>query len=609
MFDTFKKIYALLDPVERKKSMGLLFLIAIMGLFETLGAASIMPFIAVLSDPTIIERQPLLTQLITFIGLDSSQHLMVLTFLGISFLALLLIGNSLKLLTAWATFKFTEKCSHRLSTQLLTKYLNENYAYFLNKNTSKMTKNVLSESRSVAGNAILPLLRIIAQVAITFFLLSLLFMINPGLTSLMSLFFILSYVLTYSYTKGRLQRLGQIQLQKNSERYKIISEAFYSIKDIKIFGCETFTIDRFIPPSKTFASVKAKHEFIGEFPRHVMEVIAFGGIILLCLYLIQSHQSISQSLPMISLYAIAGYKMLPAFQQTYRHLASLKFSKPAIDHLFKELTLNSFSSAPTTTDKTKLSIPKPPTFQNQIEFKNVSFSYPDANQDTLKNINLTIPKNSTIAFVGKSGSGKTTAADLLMGLLPYQSGHILIDEQVLTPEFFLTWRKSIGYVPQHVNLLDASLAENIAFGKAPHEIDMNAVERACHAAQLDEFIKSELSDGYQTQLGEKGLRLSGGQRQRVGIARALYSDPDLLIFDEATSALDSIHESDIMKSIESLKNKKTVVIITHRLSTVQKSDAIYFFAHGQILARGSFSELMKNHLDFKEIVTSGASHQ
>jgi len=310
-------------------------------------------------------------------------------------------------------------------------------------------------------------------------------------------------------------------------------------------------------------------------------------------------------LPVMALYAFAGSRLLPALQAVYKALSALRFGKPALDTLYLEFTEVGFGTAshgdaPAPVRSGKFAL------EDRLEFSNVSYIFPNAEAPALKDISVTIKARTTVALVGSTGAGKTTLADVILGLLPPSSGDVRVDGVSLTAENIPSWQCNIGYVPQHIFLADDTVAGNIAFGVPIEEIDHSAVERAARIAEVHDFIVSRMAEGYQTFVGERGIRLSGGQRQRIGIARALYHDPDVLVLDEATSALDNLTERAVMDAVHNLGHRKTIIIIAHRTSTVRECDRIFMLQHGSLTGEGTYDEMLESNEQFRRLVTGGA---
>jgi ABC-type multidrug transport system fused ATPase/permease subunit len=293
-------------------------------------------------------------------------------------------------------------------------------------------------------------------------------------------------------------------------------------------------------------------------------------------------------------------KLLPALQQIYYGMASIRTGKPYLDAIYRDSTGvgGAEPGAPAQADPVS-HLP----LTRVLDLRNATYSYPNHDRTALKDLTLSIPARTTVGIVGGSGAGKTTLVDLMLGLLIPQSGEIVVDGTRIDQGNLRSWQRSIGYVPQNIFLADSSVAENIAFGMSPEEVDMIAIERAARLAALHDFVTTELPDGYQTQVGERGVRLSGGQRQRIGIARALYHDPDLLVLDEATSALDNLTERAVMEAIRNIGNEKTIVLIAHRLSTVIDCERIFLLEKGKVVSEGKYDELMRDSKTFRGMVS------
>jgi ATP-binding cassette, subfamily B, bacterial PglK len=405
----------------------------------------------------------------------------------------------------------------------------------------------------------------------------------------------------YGLLRKRLTRLGSMRNLANSIRFKTLSEVFSGIKDVKLGGYEQVFLKKYDDQAKIFASAQSSAAIAGQLPKYALEAIAFGGVVAVCLFLMRSARGLEEALPMLALYALAGYRMMPALQHTYAQLALLRFSDKALDALCEDL------SAVEKT-RTTASARGELTLRQSIEFDRVCYRYPGSTRKILDEVSLRIPARSTVGLVGSTGSGKTTTVDILLGLLLPATGKLLVDGVALSPLNLRTWQSMIGYVPQHIYLTDDTVAANIAFGvDSPGEIDSDALIQAAKAARIYEFIVNELPEGFDTMIGERGVRLSGGQKQRLGIARALFRKPQVLILDEATSALDTVTERSVMDEIYALSTELTIVLIAHRLSTVKHCDRIFLLNAGQCVAQGSYDELLQTNPDFQLMVNANES--
>ena len=422
-------------------------------------------------------------------------------------------------------------------------------------------------------------------------LITLLVITNPKLTLIVSLTLGLAYGLIYQFTHKFLNRLGEESLKNNQLRFVTVSEAFGAAKEVKIGGLEQTYVERFSDPAQTFAKNMSTVMLIRQLPRYALEVLAFGGIMLVILYLLKQTGNFINALPIISLYAFAGYRLMPALQQIYASFTALTFVGPSLDKLYDDI--QNLKPLNFNQDQGVLTLNK------KITLKNIHYNYPETSRTALKDINISIPAKTTVGLIGVTGCGKTTTVDIILGLLEAQTGTLEVDGKVITKQNSKAWQRSIGYVPQHIYLSDDTVQANIAFGIDPKNINQEAVEKASKIANSHQFIIEELPNQYQTTIGERGVRLSGGQRQRIGIARALYHKPKVLILDEATSALDIETEKAVMDAVNNLDKNITIILIAHRLTTVKKCDIIFKLEKGQLVGQGTFNELLKIDDNFK----------
>ena len=583
---TLNKFLYLLSHQERKRMYLLLVMILIMALLDALGIASIMPFITVLSNPELIQTNPMLNEMFEFAGIfgvkTSEEFLFAL---GIFVFLFLVISLAFKALTHYAQLRFTSMREYSLGKRLVEGYLHQPYSWFLNRNSAELGKTILSEVGKVMSKGLAPLITLIAQSAVTFAILTLLIIVDPILTLIVGLTLGIAYGLIYRLSRNFITRIGKESIKVNEWRFAALSEAFGAAKEIKVGGLEQIYIKRFSEPAKTLARDVANVSVIGQMPRFALEAIIFGGMILVILYLMSKGGTFTNAVPIIALYAFAGYRLMPALQQIYNSIIRIKFSIPALDSVHDDL--KNLQPHKASSNKEVLS------FNNNITLKNVDYSYPNASRTALKNIHFSIRAYSTVGLVGTTGCGKTTMVDIILGLLEAQKGTLEVDGKVINKDNNKAWQRSIGYVPQQIFLADDTVSANIAFGTDPKNINQETVENVAKIANLHEFVINEMPLKYKTTVGERGIRLSGGQRQRIGIARALYHNPQILILDEATSALDNLTEQAVMEAVQKLKKNLTIILIAHRLSTVKKCDNIILLEKGEIKEQGTFEKLVQ----------------
>ena len=567
-------------------------MILVMAFLDVIGVASIMPFMAVLADPEMVQTNVILNTAFTasqYIGVrDTDQFLFAL---GGLVLLLLLFSLAFKAFTIYMQTRFALIREARIGQRLVEGYLNQPYSWFLNRHSADLGKTILSEVASVVHDGLMQLMILMAQGTVVLALLILLLVVDPLLAFTVGSVLGLAYGAIGVVMRAKLKLLGQERIVANQERFKAVSEAFGAAKEVKVCGLEQVYVQRFAKPAESYAKALATARVISQLPRYALEAIAFGGLILVVLYLMERSESFAAALPIISVYAFSSYRLIPALQQTYAAFTNLRFAGPALDALHRDLRSSKAKKA------TQGDVPPLP-LTKTIRLQQVTYTYPGTRRPALKGVDFSIPVYSTVGLVGATGSGKSTAVDVILGLLEAQEGTLSIDGQPVTAVNCREWQRAIGYVPQHIYLSDASVAVNIAFGVSIQDIDQQAVERAAKIANLHEFVVNDLPQGYNTAVGERGVRLSGGQRQRIGIARALYHDPQVLIMDEATSALDNLTEKAVMEAVNNLGHKITIILVAHRLSTVRQCDQIYLLEQGQVKARGAYEQLVASSQQF-----------
>jgi len=564
-----------------------------MGFLEVVGVASILPFMQLLAEPEAVETNKWLKSTYDFLQFESPRELLIAA--GILVIILITISNLFSVFTTWLQYKFTWRAAHNLSIRLLDTYMKKPYQYYLNKNTAELRAYLITEVGNLASGIVIPLIEIVSRLMVALVIFGLLIFTSPKIA--ITTFLVLggSYVLIYLVQQRYIKRLGESRMHYNIVRYKSLYELLSGIKTVKAYEAQDHFFQRYEEGSWKFSTIMPKFNIVMLAPRYLLEVFAFGGILTITLYLYVNSGNIAGALPILSLYALAGYRLLPALQKAFAAATKIKHNYPVLDKLYDDLvmSLNHTKSTPISTEK----LP----FQESLELKNITFQYENAKQPIFEQFSVKIKKGTTIAFVGSTGSGKTTIVDLLVGLLKGQQGHIALDGQILSEEHVAAWHHQIAYVPQDVFLFDNTIAHNVMFGIKEEAMDQAQLKRATEMADIYDFIKG-LPEGLETKIGERGVRLSGGQKQRMGLARALYRNPDVLILDEATSALDNITEKGIIASLDTLPDDLTIIIIAHRLSTVRYADCIYLLKEGKIIDQGSYEDLMVSSETFKEMV-------
>lgn len=542
----------------------MLVLVVLMAGVEMMGVLSITPFLSVLGRPEVIEENPLLRRAYEAFSFDNSRQFMIA--LGLVSIALVISSSIFKTVTQHLLNRFVHLQRHSLSTRLLSRYLNQPYEFFLTRNPAELSKNVLSEVDQLMFDVVQPMSNLVAQGAVILAMGLLVFLYDPlmamGVVGVLALL----YGTIYGVVRARLGRIGSERRRANGQRYQACNEVLGGIKDVKVTHSAGAYQQKFSKASRQFSRHSAANETLNQSPLYLVETVGYSGLILIAMLLLLRSNDIAHVLPALGLYGFAAYRMLPAAQIVYRGIARLKFSSASLEAIYQDLML---PGAPESEAGDPLSVKK------EIRLRDITYAYPSSpDRHVFRNFDLVIPANTSVGIVGRSGAGKTTLMDILLGLLEPQTGCLTVDGVPVNPGNVATWQRSVGYVPQHIYLADASIKENIAFGVPPEKIDMAAVKHAAKTAQIHDFVINDLADGYDTSIGDRGVRLSGGQCQRLGIARALYRGPSALFLDEATSALDLETEIAFNESVRSLSGKITIVVISHKETALEGCDII-----------------------------------
>ena len=598
---TIQKLREILTRREKIQVGILLIAIIAMAFSQAVGVASVLPFISLVMDPEIVFENQYLYWIYDTFNFTSINRFII--FAGMVMFFIIILSNGISAFATWLKLRFAWMNNHRLSRRLLEKYLSMPYAYFLNQNSADLSKNVLSEVNNLTSNYLIPLLTIVTRGMVAIFLLIMLFWVDVAV-SFIALFVLGgAYVFIFFRINKTLKHRGILRRTANKMRFKAVSEAFGGIKETKVLNREPFFLERYSRESLKQARLMSWNAVIGQIPRFMLEAVAFGGIIVFVLVLLLTREDARQVIPLASLFAFAGYRLMPALQEIFTSFTKMQFNMAVLDGIYEDFTRVEEDEVAGTFAKLEKADKLP--FTKAIILEKVSYYYPNTNIAVVKEIDLTVKRNTMIALVGPTGAGKTTLVDIILGLLPPQQGRVLIDDIPLDNKNTIKWQRNIGYVPQHIYLSDDTIARNIAFGVPDQHIDREALQMAARIANIHDFIANELSQGYETLVGERGIRLSGGQRQRIGIARALYHDPEVLVFDEATSALDGVTEEMVLKAMENAARLKTLIVIAHRLTTVKSCDVVYVLDRGRIVAEGTYDQLMGSSEQFRKMAKVG----
>ncbi len=594
MLNVVKKLFILLTPSQRKQFYGLQVLVVLMAFMEIIGVVSVIPFMTLIGDMDRLQQDTIIARIYKASGSTSESQFALL--LGVAVLLMLFISSLTSMFTTWRLSIFATKVGQETSIRLYAHYLQQGWLFHASGSSAQLTKKIAIESGRVSTGIIMPLMQINARIVLTLFLGLSIFLYDPKVAIVALFIFAIAYFILFKLVRLQLQRNGKAISELNEERFRLMNEGFGGIKDLLLLGRGYDFIKRFNKTAYRLAYSQGTNIALTQVPRYFMELVAFGSMISLVLYLIANYDgNLGMVLPVLSVYALAAFKLLPAFQQIYSSIAVMKASIPAFESIQQDLVNLKKTSLEATESVRSYLHPK-----KRISLDNLTFTYPGKNEPTLKQINLSIAVNSVIGIVGPSGSGKSTLIDILLGLIDPQIGQLKVDNKIINDKNRRSWQNTLGFVAQSIFLSEGTIAENVAFGIPQDQIDYDQVQHTLELAHLNELVKSfEL--GIHTKVGERGVKLSGGQRQRIGIARALYHEAEVLVFDEATSSLDGLTEKLIMEAINNFSGKKTIILIAHRLKTVQKCDQIFFIDNGQVVDQGTYQKLIETNKYFRNM--------
>jgi ABC-type multidrug transport system fused ATPase/permease subunit len=567
------RIWGLLTKGERDRLFYLLILMSIGMILETMGVGLVIPALVLLTREDFSTQYPFLGELSQHV-LNGANHNIFVIY-GMLFLVFIYLIKAIFLAyLAWQQSKFSYGVQVNLSKKLFTTYLLQPYTFHLQRNSAQLIRNATNEVAMFRDTLILGI-SLIAECLVVVGLCSLLFIIEPKGAAIVLFTLAIAGMVFQKFTRKLISQWGVARHYHDGLRIQYLQEGLGGAKDVKLLAKEDYFINEYDKHNIQSGRVGQLQSTVTQLPRLWLETLAIAGLALLVTSMLLQGRQLSDVVPTLGLFAAAAFRLMPSVNRIIGALQGLRFGQAVIDTLYNEIQLavNLRDISDQASQKLK--------FENSIELKNITFTYPEAPLPTIKDVSLKISCGECVGFVGTSGSGKSTLIDILLGLLPVENGGIYVDGQNIVPNMS-SWQKNIGYVPQSIFLTDNTLAKNIAFGLSDEQINEASLWRAVKSAQLDGWVKT-LPQGLSTTVGERGIRLSGGQRQRIGIARALYHDPSVLVLDEATSALDVVTEQEVMDAVEQLHGSKTIVIITHRLSTVSHCDRVYEINGGRLV--------------------------
>jgi ABC-type multidrug transport system fused ATPase/permease subunit len=575
----YQKLLFLLSSNQKRQIILLSFLLLFGVILEMFGLGLMLPILTLILTKDVGSEYPLIKPFLNFLGNPSQQQLVI------GGMALLIAFYILKmffiLFLNWRQAIFTSHLSSELSQKLFTGYLKMPYAFHLQRNSSQLISNIQGEI-SIFTTVTQAAMSLQTELSIVLGVSAMLIYLEPLGATLVTFFLGISAFGFHRLTANKLLDWGGKRQKYDLQLNKDLMQGLNGVKDVKLLGREDYFLFKYGHSNIGKAYIATRQLTLLQFPRVYLELLAVIGMACLVIMMMVQNKPLEFLIPTLGIFVSAAFRMIPSLNRIMASTATIRYAQPVVNLIYDEFKIVDIEPA--------LKVKQDINFLSEIRLESIVFKYQSVNSNALKGVSIVIKKGETIGFIGPSGSGKSTLVDVILGLLQPNSGSILIDGFDIQKNL-RGWQDQIGYVPQSIYLTDDSIQSNIAFGVPVDQIDKSAVLGAIRAAQLNEFISS-LPEGINTIVGERGVRLSGGQRQRIGIARALYNNPEILVMDEATSALDTGTESGVMQSITALKGIKTIVIVAHRLSTVENCDYLYRFENGRVVESGTPSQIL-----------------
>lgn len=572
---TTEKFWHILTPGQRRAAIVLLGMMLIGMILETLGIGLVIPALALMTQSDLAARYPMLAPVLNSLGNPSQEHLVVFGMLGL--VVVYAIKTLFLALLATRQLRYVYGLRADISQRLYAGYLRQPYAFHLQRNSAQLVQNVVTETNLFTVTGVIAGFYLITELLVLLGISTLLLAIEPvGALVVVSTLGLAGWGFS-RITRNRILRWGEERQLHEGLRIQHLQQGLGGVKDVKLLGREADFLAEYWVHNSGSARVSQREHAMQMLPKLLLELLAVAGLAALVIVMISRGKPVGTLLPTLGLFAAAAFRIMPSVNRVLLAIQGVRYTLPVIDTLYSDLRMLDNTPLPK-----EAGVPIP--FNHALSLDHVTFHYSSSDRQALRNISLSIQRGASVGFVGGSGAGKSTLVDIILGLLSPVSGSVKVDGIDIQANL-RGWQDQIGYVPQSIFLTDDTLRRNVAFGIPAGEIDEAAVERAIRAAQLDRFI-SDLPKGLDTMVGERGVRLSGGQRQRIGIARALYHDPQVLVLDEATSSLDTATEHEVMEAVRSLQGEKTIIIVAHRLSTVEHCDYLYRLEQGEVVEEG-----------------------
>ena len=570
--ELLKKFNYIFSTKQKVQSVFLCLGLFLGALMELVGVSLIAQLVELIGKPEIIETNPLMNALYRITGADSANRFFL--YFSLMLIGVYLFKNIFITVMGYAKFTFIYNNQLRLSGRLIDCYLKKPYTYHLDKNSAEMIRSIMLDSERFF-QLLLTLFTVFSEVMVSVLLCIYLLIVDWMITvSVVAILLVFSglYLLAFH---GRTKKNGKISQYNDGKMHQAINQALGAVKDIKILHREKYFVNAFTKRgAKKYTAVR-NNEMLGFVPAYLIETVCVGTILVVLVVKLYNGQDLNDMIPQLAAFAMAAFKLLPSAGKVVNYLNLIVFLKPSADLIYRDIKDTEDMLGVMIADSDGKTAEG-----DAIKVEHVSYRYPNTDRDVLTDVSFTIPDGASVGLVGPSGAGKSTIADVILGILTPSEGRVMYGDMNVH-EHPIKWSRKLAYIPQAIFLADESIRNNVAFGIEDEDIEEDKVWQALHEAQLDEFVRS-LPEGLDTMVGERGVRLSGGQRQRIGIARALYGDPEILVLDEATSALDSETESAVMEAIDRLQGRKTLIIIAHRLTTIQNCRMIFKVGDGRI---------------------------
>jgi ATP-binding cassette subfamily C protein len=593
---SLKKLYWLLSRREKGKVIGLFGMMMVAAVLEVAGIGMVPAFVSIVTSPEKVMQYPVAEDILKGLGITTSRDLL---FWGaIALIGIFVVKNAYLVLYNYFQARFVQGLRYEFSTKLMNSYMQAPYTFHLQRNSAQLLRNATQEVQMMTTQALRPLMMLGKEGIMILSILVFLLAIEPLITLLVFALLGTATGLFLSYTQKRVKQYGKEDQRMRQQIIKNLNQGVGGIKDARVLNREPLFIDKFSKAVHRSATLNVFKQFFTNATKPFIETVAVGGMLLIAVLMVWQGRSMEAIMPTLTLFATASIRLMPASQLLMKNLTTLRYGIVTIEPIYRDVNELAEYRAGLKADREKMKGERLPV-NEVLSANNLHYHYPKADEKALNGLDFSVNRGKAVAFTGPSGAGKTTIVDILLGLLEPQQGTIEVDGHSIYNNLS-AWQRNIGYIPQHIYLADETLKANIAFGIPNEEIDEDKVWEALKLARLEEMV-NKLPKGLNTIIGERGTRLSGGQRQRVGIARALYHDPQVLVMDEATSALDNITEKQIINAIDRLKGERTVIMIAHRLTTVENCDKIYFMREGQVKSVGTYQELMEVNEQFRAL--------